>query len=354
MTRKLLSLLFSLLSISSIYGQKAIKFAQSRVEIFNVDATQTVPLKLSDIAEKVTAIPLNKNISVIQGAFWTEEYLFIASLRDIWQYDASGKFIKVIPCDGKTISGITGNLNKKELYIPVNVSNKKHEIWSYDYSGRIKKKIALKKPSVVNLLFHNDTLWVLSEKWTEKSTYGYYSYVNISTGKETFLPDSIESPAKKSSSGGYYRHSFVGTLSASSDCLYANWGNNVIWRIKNKKVEQAYKCQVNQKYKDEIICLKGVIGNYIFFNYHLDDNGGNLYLRHLKTGKTFNVKYNGSYGNYTQGPVEDVYQSGFFDFAKAPLTQEGYFWFIKNMHGKSLKGKIVKGNLVAFIVKTKQ
>lgn len=99
---------------------------------------------------------------------------------------------------------------------------------------------------------------------------------------------------------------------------------------------------------------KGIVGNYLFFNYCLDDGDSNLYLRHLKTGKTYNVKYIGSYGNYTTGAVDDIYHSGYFEIKAEPLNQNGYFYFIKNMRGKSLGNTPVKGNQVVFMVKTKQ
>lgn len=328
-------------------------FAQLRTESFNIAPSQTTPLKLSDIAEKTTVIPLEKKISLVQGMFWTGDYLFIASLKDIYQYNASGKFIRSIPCNGKIITGITGNISMNEFYVSVNISDDKCEIWSYNYLGKIKRKIALKNPSVVSILFHNDLLWVLSQKPVGNNTQGYYSYIDMFTETETFLTNTVNNPPIKGTSG-LIRAGFLGTLSASNNCLYVNWDDNVIWRIKNKKVDYAYKCLVNKKYRSELIAQKGVIGNFLFFKYHLDDDDSNLYLRNLVSGKTYNVKYKGAYGDYSEGAVEDVYQSGFFDFDKEPLTQEGYFWFIKNMQGKYLKEETVEHGQVVFIVKTKK
>ena len=333
-------LLFSLLSA----------FAQNP-KVFNIDATRTTSLHLSDIAEDVIPIPLSKDISFINGAFWTGEYLFISTLRDVWQYDASGKFLRTISCNGKSVSSVAGDLIKKEIYIPVSAAeSEQSELLCYDYSAKLLKKIALKNPSVVSCLYHNDALWILSEKLVDGKVRGYYSYVNISTGKETFLLQAYERPSSEDSE----KVGFVGTLAISNNCLYANWDNNVIWRIKNKKVEQAYKCEVVQEYQDQILCLKGIVGNYLFFNYCLNHGESNMYLRHLKTGAYYNVNYRGAYGNYTQGAVDDIYNSGYFAILREPLSQEGYFWFIKDMRGKSLGDVPVKGNQVVFIVKMKQ
>lgn len=328
-------------------------FAQ-QTRVFSIDATQTTSLKLSEIAEKVIAIPLSKDASMINAAFWTGDYLFLASLRNVWQYDAHGNFIRIIPCNGNFVSGVAGDTVKKELYIPVATSKGGSELWCYDFFGKLKKKVALKYPSVVSCLYHGNVLWILSEEFTDEKKCGFYSYVDISTGKETFLPQKYEIPLEILPSGGKVLTGFVGTLSMSDNCLYANWDDNVIWRIKNNKVEPAYKCNVTQAYLDQIYCLKGILGNYLFFHYHLNEDGSNMYLRHLKTGKIYNVNYHGAYGNYTKGAIEDVYNSGYFALLREPLNKEGYFWFVKNMRGKSLGNVPVKGNQVVFIVKMKQ
>lgn len=324
--------------------------------VFHIDATQTTPLKLSEIADNVTLVPLNKEITQVQGsAFWTGEYLFIATSQEVWQYDTSGNFLRAILCDGGSIDGVTGDLTKKELFISVNIAEKeKSEIWCYDYLGNFHRKIPLKNSSIVSILFHNNLLWILSEKFIEKKTCGYYSYVDISTGEETFLSETFERPAEKGVSGQYYSAGFVGTLSVSNKCLYANWDNNDIWRIEGNRVNLAFKCEVMQKYRNELICLKGVIGNYLFFNYYLDDGKNNLYIRHIITGKTYNVRYNGTYGIYTEGAIEDIYNSGYFDITRDPLSQDRYFWFIKRMSDKFLENKPIKGNQVVFIIKTKR
>lgn len=36
--------------------------------VFHIDATQTTPLKLSEIADNVTLVPLNKEITQVQGS----------------------------------------------------------------------------------------------------------------------------------------------------------------------------------------------------------------------------------------------------------------------------------------------
>lgn len=55
----------------------------------HIDTAKTTSLKLSGIAEKVIPIPLNKDVPGIQMLFETDEYLFLASLREVWQYDIS-------------------------------------------------------------------------------------------------------------------------------------------------------------------------------------------------------------------------------------------------------------------------
>lgn len=326
----------------------------AQTKTIHINGLQTTSLKLSAIAERVISIPLSKDVSVAMGAFWTGKHLFIASLQDVLQYDISGKYIRKISCNNNYIEGITGSLSNKELYICVNIPKKnKSEIWCYNYNGKLEKKIPLKNPSIINCLYYNNFLWLLSENFSDTKIYGHYSYVDITTGKETFLPNTNEKAFEKNSSGEYIGTGFIGTLSISNNSLYANWGNNIIWHI-NNGVKPSFKCEVTPQYEEKLICLKGIIGNYLFFNYHLDDNHRNLYLHNLKTGKSYNVNYTGTYGNYTQGAVDDIYNSGYFDIDKNPLNQEGYFWFIKNMHGKVLKNLPIKGNQVFFIIKTKQ
>lgn len=337
-----------------LFVTTTVAFAQ-QTKTIHIDASQTNVLKLSDIAESTIPIFLNKDISVAMGAFWTGKYLFIASLQYVQQYDISGKFIRTISCNGNYIEGITGDLSRNALYISVNIPKKnKCEVWCYDYYGKLKKKIPLKNPSVVNCLYHNNYLWILSERFTETKAYGYYSYIDIATNKEYFLPETYEKAAEQNSSGEYIGIGFVGTLSISNNYLYANWGDNILWCI-DSKVKPAFKFEVAPKYREKLFCLKGIIGNYLFFNYYLNDNDSNLFLQHQKTRKIYNVKYNGKYGNYTQGAIDDIYNSGYFDITKNPLTQEGYFWFIKDMtHGETLKNQQIKGKQCLFIVKVKQ
>lgn len=339
--------ILSVLSAFPLYAQQ--------VREFHVDAAKTTSLKLSDIAEKVIPIPLNKDVPGIQMLFETDEYLFLASLREVWQYDISGKYIRTISCGGGFVYGVAGDLVKKELYIPVRSMNGNGcEVWCYDFAGRLKKKITLKNSGVVSCLYHKNLLWILSEKLVDKKMRGYYSYVDITTGKETFVAHSFEKPSKILPSGMNANSiGFFGSLSVSDNRLFANWNDNIIWNIQKDRVVPVFKLVVAQEYKEQMLGFyKGVLGNYLYFNYNVDDDESYLYLRHLLTGKTFYVKYAGGYGGDAKGAIDDIYDSGFFSM-KRTLNREGYFWFIKEMRGKSLGKTPVKGNQVIFIVKTK-
>ena len=329
-------------------------YAQQMRE-FHVDATEITSLKLSEIAEKVIPIPLNKDVPGIQMVFWAGEYLFLASLREVWQYDISGKFIRTISCSGGFVCGVAGDLTKKELYISAKVANGNGcEVWCFDFEGKLKKKIALRNPNVVSCLYHNNVLWILSEKFVDEKMRGYYSYVDISTGEETFIAQPFDKPSKVLSSGmNANRIGFLGSLSLSNNRLFANWNDNIIWNIQRDNVIPVYKFVVTQQYRELMMGFyKGVLGNYVYFNYSVDDDESYLYLRHLLTGKTFYVKYIGVYDGMLEGAIDDIYNSGRFSLKK-PLSQEGYFWFIKDMRGKLLGKTPVKGNQVIFIVKIK-
>lgn len=309
---------------------------------------------MSDIAEKVIPIPLSKDVSLIQGMFWTGDFCYVVSSRDIWQYTTSGDFVRAIHCEG-AVCAITGDLVKKELYAVVNIGREERsELWCFDFSGKLRRRIVLRNYCIVSCAFYDNLVWLLSETFADKKVCSHYSYVDVLTNKEIFLQHKLDKPFIKLSSGEFIGAGSTGTLSISNNNLFCNWGDNIIWHIQKGKVKPVMKFEVIQKYRKKLICLKGVVGNYVFFNYYLDDNISNLYLRNLRTGKTYHVNYHGAFGNYTKGAVDDIYNSGYFDVVTAPLNQEGYFWFVKDMRGKLLGNVPVKGNQVVFIVKMKQ
>jgi hypothetical protein len=154
---KKFSLFFFLLFSISVFGQKKI----------NIDANDTKMLNLSEIAEEVVLIPLEAKISGIQYVLLSREYLFVALMGSIVQYDSSGKFIRNISCDGY-VYNISADTLKKELYVTV-----RDKLQCYDFSGKLKRTYTLANPTTSSIFFHQGNVWILSYQFQPDRSTNY-------------------------------------------------------------------------------------------------------------------------------------------------------------------------------------
>ena len=315
------------------------------------------PFNLSEISEKTIAIPLEISAGSIQSIFMTPEYLFTVSLSSVSQFDFSGKFIRKIDCGDYISNTITGDIIKKELYIPV-----KRELIVYDFSGNYKKTYKLENISY-GCFFYDNTLWIQSYKYLANSIFISYeiSYLDLMTGKESFLPLKVQ----KGMEMGNFLAIYPGDFFIQKNSVFFSFQNkdNILYQI--QKQEQKINTVLNlkiqfQNQKEEsdksMIVSKGLAGKYLFVDYIVEDQRY-LYMEDTKTGKRFHIKID-KINNITSsdGITEDVFNSGKCTEIKL-FNKEGYFYFIKSKESLNMKlidGHPVKDGPVVFIVKTKE
>jgi len=302
----------------------AFVFAQKEKKI-SIDTTNATHLKLSEIADPVLAIPLEEPDMILDG-IQVAEYIFVASLQSVYQYDLSGKLIRKIPCNGY-VSDISSDTIKKELYVPV-----EKEIQCYDYSGKLKRRYRI-KDICLNSLYYDNKLWLQSCRFENDSAYRTVSWIDLSTGKETVLPAGFNDDSNISSEATLTVYNKNVTVSfAYSDILYQIRGDNVLpivsWDIKPV---------ARTLYEKGITRWKGFIGDYLCINYNrnepLDRIGSNnqyyLYMENMKNGKIHHVKYKYDYATLSEGIIDDLFHTGYCEIRK-PLDKQGYFFFTKS------------------------
>jgi len=305
---------------------------------------------LSEVAEKVTVIPLEVKLPAMLDIFMTDEYLFTVSHTSVFQFDLSGKFLREIDCGGSVAHSISGDTIKKELYIPVN-----NELKVYDFQGRLKKTYGLTNRSY-GCFFYKNTLWIQSHKTFDNSIISYdISYLDFITEKESFLPIKIQ---KNMEEEGYFII-FPGIFTIQDKTVLFSFQrtDNTLYQIQKQdqrlnsflNLKLQIPSQNREKNNKDRIESWGFIGKYLFVDYKIDDQFF-LYMEDTKTGKRLHTKnHNGD------GIIEDVFNSGMCTKITT-FNREGHFFFSRKKESiseKSIDGHLVKNGPVVFIVKTK-
>lgn len=309
--------------------------AQKTKEVF-LDEKKAVPINLSEIAEKVIPIPLEKHIGASVAAFLTEKYLFIATMTAVGQFDYSGKLLRVFE-GGEYITDIASNPIKEELYVSLN-----KELKCYDFSGKLKKTFKLKYSNITSYYYDNK-VWLLSSDVQQNPVTQNYkiSYLDLSTGKETFLSYQLTDKSSFTLLGCFtvFNKNLMASLSVDS----------MIWNVNPQKLTPVVKRIVKSPKNARLVLNKGFIGKYLFIHFGMDEQIY-LYLEDMKNGKTYTTK----------GIVDDIYGTGNFTLGgmqnNGLLNREGYFYFVKggdDVKNELMKGVQVKSGPVYFMVKVK-
>ena len=314
------------------------------IRTISIDAGNASLLNLSEIAEKVTPIVLGELSGGIQNVLMTSEYLFMASLSSIVQYNLSGKFIRKINCGGPVTDNLTSDTIKKELYVPV-----RDKIKCYDYSGNFKKEYSLKTTSTY-CLYHKGVLWVQSYYFQPDTGNVYIiNKINLSTGEITTLPfEKKDEEPFKTSDGSILYVSSKCSLNLYNDEVIASFAfDNSIYKIQHDKVIPLIKWNITPHANRTDLKPMGAncfIGEYLFINYRRDDRFY-FYLENMKTGKKFNATR----------VIDDIFHTD-GDCRIRALNKTGYFYFIKENYeikGGNMGNIPIKNSPVVFIVKTK-
>jgi hypothetical protein len=331
-------------------------------ETIFVDARNARPLNLSEIAEKVIPIPLGGGEVAIQNqnVLLTSEYLFVASIRHIIQYDSSGNVIRLINCEGYITDNITSDMDEKKLYVPVG-----NKIKCYDYLGQLVKEYSLESTST-HCLYHNGVLWVQSyNSLPDGGMLHTINKINLATGEITALPYQKKIDPVKYGDGWITSASFCRLTLYNNEVVVSFEHDNEVYKIWQEKIvplgkdiEHLYKFQqdkVTSLVKWDItpspqlndmytMAGNGFVSDYLFINYRRD-NQFYLYLESMKTGKKYNV---------SQINDDIFHTSGHCNIHS--MAQNGCFVFIKEnneIKGDSIENIPLKSGPIVFIVKPK-
>jgi len=313
-------------------------------------------LNLSDIAEKVSVVPLEINTGMVLDIFMTQEYIFTASHNSIFQFNPSGKLIRRIDCGGTILNNITGDTIKKELYVPVN-----KELKVFDFSGNLKKTYKLEN-RIDGCFFYKNILYIQSHKMIDTITINHdISYLDLSTGKEFFLPVKISKKAENTLNGGSFIWFEKGAFFVQDNSLFFAFQmtDNAFYQLQKQeqKIEPVINLIIQLSNQHEAATLKRInqkifIGKYLYVEYRIDDQSY-LYMEDMKNGKTFHIKI--SYIKENEGIRDDVFNTGKISRIRS-LNQEGYIYFINTrseINGNSIGNIPLKDGSVVFILKTK-
>jgi hypothetical protein len=326
--------------LSFLMGSSLLLHGQAiKTVTVGADVAKIRKFNLSEIAEKVTPIPLDRS-SMIQDIFLTNEYLFVASLSSVFQFTASGKFIREIACGGFVTSNVSCDTIKKELYIPVG-----KEIKCYDFAGNLKKTYEIENRSL-NCCYYENNLWILSyaREITQNEFIVDYklSRLNLLTGKEFFSPLKFQEKEKTTANSfaistayfSVYGNAIIASISTDS----------IMYEIRGEKASPFLKWAIMPSEQGRPLGKKGFIGKYLFINYHRD-NHIYQYLKDMKSGKIIDF----------ERATDDVFNTGNISVTN-PINRDGYFFFTKTrdeIQGQTIGNLPLKEGTVIFIVKIK-
>ncbi len=329
------------------------------VKEISINIKDTTSLKLSQIAESVTSVSLNKNIGRITFLHLTNQYIFVCGMSEIYQFTTSGDFVKEVDCENYIYS-ITGDDDTKEIYVATNGK----KIICYDYSLNKKEEYKTKYTSN-SIFYHNKYIYLHSFMELKVGIVFGISKINTSTGKETFY-DLKEYNLNSNSKTTHGAISNADFFIYNNELLLAPSMDSVIYKIGDNKVFASFSWEVKPKedyyyHKPFPLSNKGIIGNYIYINYiirSLSDKYPNnrrcLYLKNLKSGKIYNI--NSKKDKNSHGTIyDDFYHTGYFDLMRQS-NKPGYFYFIRqnNVVRNQIDNLNANKGVVFFIVKTKE
>lgn len=328
------------------------------VKEISINTQDTTSLKLSQIAESVTPISLNKKIDFLQFLHFTDQSIFACGATDIYQFTTSGEFIKKVDC-GNRIQFITGNDDTKEIYVAT--SGKK--IKCYDYS--LNKKKEYKTKYTANSIFYLNKYIYLHSYMVLDVGIGYtISKINTVTGEEDELNDLNAYNLNSETKSAHGAISNANFFTYNNELFLAPSMDSVIYKIKENKITPYYNWKIKTRdgyyyYKPFVLSNKGIIGNYIYINYiirNISDKYPNnrrcLYIKNLESGKIYNL--NSKEDKNSHGTIfDDFYHTGYFDLMQLS-NKPGYFYFIRQNNATNNRIDSLEQNPTLYIGRLKE
>jgi hypothetical protein len=317
-----------------------------RGRALHIHADNVATLKLSEIAEDVVPVPLNRRVS-IQNVFLTEGYIFVTSNLSVLQFDASGKYIRTINCGGH-VTNVTGDEAGSSIYILVG-----NEIKSYDFSGKQRRTYPLKHRSLSGF-YHDGKIYVQSYDEGNDRVFHYkLSVLDPVSGREMFLPFEMKENPFVLPSGGSVNVSSLSLFSLYERMPVSSFAtDSVMYQIREGKPVPLVRWQIEpgaQSFGDKgHICQKGFAGKYLFVHYCRAEQY--LYVEDTKSGKSYNLRCN---DDRQEGIEDDWFNTG--KCHVRILQGEGRFYFLKSSADvkENYAWNTSKDATVLFIVKTK-
>jgi hypothetical protein len=292
----------------------------------HIDASRYKTFELSEITENMIPVSLEDSditFDYIDNVLWTDEYLFISvhsvefnqkTPTRVLQYNSNGKFLREIGEQSSHTGTIMCDTDKKELYVL-----NKQDVFCYDFSGTLKQVIKLKDRV---LFYYKNNFWM--QAWTPNKDIGRHKISNYNL--LTNETNDIFFDIKDNSALG---DAFIGRtpcFSTYNNMITIAFGlDYAIYRIQGQKLVPIIKYDITPEPKVQMdkygYVFQGFIGKYLLL-YYCRNWQKYLYIQDLKTGKTYNVKF-----EQDNGIKDDIMGTGFCDIN--PLNKEGYFYFIK-------------------------
>lgn len=183
--KRAFTLLFIIVVV--LYAKEAYRTYQS-----TIDVVQQLTGSLSDIAEEVTAIPLQladgHRIKKASNVRREGSNLFLISEGMLYRYKQDGNFVcRISNPDDINVAGYLINPLNQELIVLGN----EDDVFYYDFEGRLieKKKLKSEHPNrqILSLSLHNNRIWTIEENsYQDPDTQQIYVHKEVITYDTSF------------------------------------------------------------------------------------------------------------------------------------------------------------------------
>jgi len=313
--------------------------------IVNVDPKTHEPVKLSDIAENVTAIALetldDNLISVITKIAVGEDFIFLIDRKYLYQFTKEGKFVKKIgslgqgPGEISFIKNMTVDWAAQKVYLATG-----HKLICFSFSGDLIQEKNFIMTDVIYL--HENGFRILkASQGDKKSANGKYlnEVYLINLNKSFQIIDSlmirsieVERLMGVGMRGGT---TFLSQLKSEQYMYYPvlypdPLVRDTLYQLTNSELHPYLRLDFGiQKKEDSSFRIMGITKSkdYLFAPYFYKRKSYQ-FLYHQRSGKSYNVR---------EGFDDDIYNTGKV-VLRALNLQEDTFYFAKE--GMELEGII--------------
>jgi len=314
---------------------------------------------LSDVAEKVTMVPLETNdaclMSFISRVIVTKDYYFVLS-SDLFQFDKKGNFIRQIGEQGRgpneyiRINSIAVNEEEQTVFMATG-----EKLITYNFEGEIKKSTTFNK-FVKFMTFAGEELFVISAEMgigqannkfkNEAKLYKVGSNLSI---KDSLVVKSIE--LKKQTGSFNPGAQYISDLGEDQYLYYPTLIKesiirDTLYRINNSKLGPFLKLNFKRK-KNKHLLFKNVFRSKSFLFSEYNYNRKQYFFCYdFNTQKQMNMK---------NGFDDDILKTGSAKLLPLDI-KSGLMYFVKDAYQVSeiIEGVEENDNPVFMVVKLKE